>query len=319
MAYSTTKQQAILAKLETNYGQNALPDPLQDAIEIIEPEIKPAYEFIRNESVTPSLSKRPSLVADGTVEVSFKTYLKGSGDISVEPRIARLLQACSMQKQFIDESGNGTNDTYKFTPHSDINNQDSLTFYVYKGGMLYKIVGAKGTFNFNGEVSKFPIISFTFTGKLAEDPTFAPVPTVNLESSTPIIFKNASATLTKGSTNYTLKATKLEVGIENKVSPLKSITASDGIDSIFITERDPKGSIDPIASDSTDFFNIYTNADVCQLKTIFGNSTGNTIHIEANIQFSDFSIGDREGFATYELPFECVSETGDDELIIKIK
>lgn len=317
--YALNRIAVLLAALEDTYGAEQAVSPTNDAIEIMDPDIKPSYEFVRNESVNPSLTKRPAMVADGTVTIQFKTFLKGSGDITVKPRVARLLEACGMSYSFVDLNNDNINDTHLIKPHSDVNAQKSITLHLYKAGKLYRVIGAKGTFTINAEVSRYPIISFTFTGKLAADPISANAPDIQLEASRPAIFKAVTARMTKGSTTDDLKATKFELDIGNKVSPLKSIIADDGIDSIFITERDPKGSIDPIAESDSEFFTTFKNADVVNLFTSYGSGQGNVVEIEAQAQFTGIDIGEREGFNTYELPFECVSESPDEEVIIRFK
>jgi len=61
-----SRKTVLLAKIEDTYGVDALPDPLQDAIEILSADPTPDYTFLENNALSPTLSRRPGMSASGT-------------------------------------------------------------------------------------------------------------------------------------------------------------------------------------------------------------------------------------------------------------
>ena len=307
----------LLAKIEDTYGVDAVPDPLKDAIPVVSADPSPDYKFLENDELSPTLSKRPGMSAGGTWRIEVKTKIRGSGDKTKEPRLGRLLEAASCSKEPVDSDGDGNVDAYEYRLMSDMEAQKSLTIYLYKDGELYKFVGCKVDLSLDANVRELGELSFTIVGKLAER-VEASVPTVEYEPTKPIAFVDA---LCKIDDTYSPRFSKVSIGLNNQITAIEDANSPDGIWKVFITDRKPSGSFDPLAVKPSeyDFLTRFQNGDVAKLKFTLGKEEGNRVEVEAKIQFSDFKFGDREGVLTNELPFNLVTTTGDDELVIRFK
>jgi len=249
--------------------------------------------------------------------VLIKVNLRGSGDKTKEPRLGRLIEACSFKKEVLDSDGDGYTDTYRYSPMSDMDAQKSLTLYLYKDGELYKFVGCKGDISFDSNVREFTEVSFSFTGKLLER-VESPVPDVAYEPTKPIVFYDAGC---KIDDVFAPRFSKVSIGINNTITAIDDANSPDGIWKVFITDRKPAGSFDPLATlpSEYDFLSKFMTGEVATLKFTVGQQEGNKVSFTAQIQYSDYKFGEKDGALTNELPFNLVTETGDNELIIEFK
>jgi len=313
----SSKKTVVLVKIENEPGVEAVPDPSADAIPVLSADPTPNFDFLQNAELSATLSQRPGIPAGGTWKIELKTYVRGSGDKTVEPRLGRLLEACSFKKEQVDSDGDGYNDTFLYTPISDLSAQKTLTIYLYKDGELYKFVGCMGDMSLDANVRQFPELSFTFTGKLLERAE-APAPVATYEPTKPAVFYNA---LCKIDNTYAPRFSKVSIGLNNNVAPVDDANEPDGIWRVFINDRKPSGSFDPMATlpSEYDFLTKFKAGEVADLSFTVGQESGNKVEFNCRIQYSDYKLGDRESFLTYELPFNLVSEAGDDELTIAFK
>ncbi|SMO61958.1 hypothetical protein SAMN06269117_11460 [Balnearium lithotrophicum] len=312
-----SRKTVVLAKIEDTYGVDALPDPTNDAIQVVSADPSPDYKFLENNELSPTLSRRPGMSAGGTWKIDIKVKLRGSGDKTKEPRIGRLIEACSFKKEVLDSDGDGYTDTYKYTPISSLDSQKSLTIYLYKDGELYKFVGCKGDISLDAEVREFSEVTFSFVGKLLER-VEAPVPDVTYEVTKPVVFKDA---MCKIDDTFAPRFSKVSIGLNNTITAVDDANSSDGIWKVFITDRKPSGSFDPLATlpSEYDFLTKFENGDVATLNFTLGQEEGNKVVVTSKIQFSDYKFSDKDGVLTNDMTFNLVTENGDDELIIEFK
>src|SRR6185437_7478964 len=166
-----------------------------------------------------------------------------------------------------------------------------------------KLVGAMGTWKFNGEDGKVPYLEFDFKGVWTAPTDVGLFSPQFLPSVVPPRF--AGATLTIGS--YTPTCSKLSITQGCKVEMREDVTKDSGYIAAIITDRVAKGSLDPEATliATYDAFGIWMAGTSAALTcTIGASGTGMTIAAPA-LQYESIKEGDRNGKVTHDLNFVC--------------
>jgi len=88
------RNSAVLAKLETVEGQDALPVPTLDAVLVENPQVDTDTKMEETNEVSASLDKSAPIPGGTSVKVTFDVLLKGSGVAGVPPEFGKLLKAC---------------------------------------------------------------------------------------------------------------------------------------------------------------------------------------------------------------------------------
>jgi len=308
-----TRKMVILAKVETQYGQDPTPTPVANALLVKDVTVKPVGELVERDFLRSSLSPLEFLRGMKEVELSFETELKGTGTAGTLPSWGwegELLRACGM-----DETINaGVDITYK--PVSE--DPESATIYVYEDKIFHKIPGCRGTFAIVGTIGQYLALRWTFRG-LFVAPTDTPPEAQTFSSVKPAVLLSAGLTIA----SYSPVASKIEVALNNELGRRTDINDAAGITEILITSRRPGGSFDPESVlEATHPFWADWQGAVAKALNIgpVGSVAGNKVTITGpKLQLEDISYGDREGLLTYEIPFRLAMDAGDDELVIKFE
>lgn len=134
-----TKKALILAKSETNYGDDPTPTPAANSILVFDPVVNVPSEKLDRDVVRPSLSKITHLIGKKYVEFTFQTELKGSGLAGTDPEIADLLLGCGFAETYgalgaesLDEIDFATHD--KWDVAGDFDDSGGNAAYTHSGG-----------------------------------------------------------------------------------------------------------------------------------------------------------------------------------------
>lgn len=297
------KKALVLAKIETQYGEDPTPAPADDAILVSAPDIRPTGEKLERESVRPVLSKLPHVIGKREVEISFSVEVKGSGTAATPPEVGALLRACGLDET-ID-----TNVIY--APVST--GFESVTIYAYLDGIQHKILGCRGTFEILLEAGKIAMFSFTFRG-IYQTPIDAAIPSgAVFDSTTPPAF--LSGTFTYGT--YEAIIQQLQLAMNNELSLRESVAEASGVKGVELTDRKPAGSMNPeaVIEATRAFWGNWESGAAAILQAIIGSAAGNKLTIDAPKCVKDsVAWGEREGMRIYEIPFSLCGDTGDDEI-----
>ncbi|MEN6477855.1 MAG: phage tail tube protein, partial [Rectinema sp.] len=288
------------------------PTPAANALLVWDVDVKPAGEAIQRPFVKSTLSQAPFIRGVRSVQVSCKSELKGSGTKGGLPTFGwegALFRACGMSETVTAST------SIVYAPVSS--GFESVTLYVYKDGLCHKILGCRGTFRLSLEVGQYPVLEWTFYGLYAAPTDTTPgAQTFSTVKPNPIL----GAGLSIG--GYSPVATKLELDLNNTVTPRKSLNSPAGIVGFEITGRSPQGSFDPEATTeaTNPFWAKWEAADALALAVgPIGATAGNIINIGApKLQYRELSYGDRDGTLTYTIPFALAMNAGDDELTITL-
>ena len=304
-----TNREVILLKVETAYGDDAVPVEGTDAL-LVE-NLGWSNEGLR-------MNERPAIRANiGMLQqifggqlrsVTFDVEIKGSGGaVDDVPEIGAALQGCGF-----GETINAVSDV-TYEPVSG--GLKSVTIYYFQDGIRYILTGCVGNVSFSLEAGAIGKASFTFTGHLAL-PTDVALASPTYQSNVPPAL--ISVPFSIGS--YSAIIAALAFDMSNTVAMPADISASDGYSQIRVTQRDVNGSYDPeatiVATDNPQ--QDLQQGNTLALDTgVIGPGIGQRYQITMPVvYYRDVSPGDREGIRTYDIPFGAVENTGDDDVSI---
>lgn len=231
----SVRKSAILAKLETAYGIDAVPTGSVNAMLVSNQQITPlTTSNVDRSIVRPYLGASEQLVGTKYVELSFDVELQGSGTAGTAPAYGALLRAAGMAETITVGS------YVEYTPVSE--SFESATIYYHDDGVVHKLLGARADVEFKLSVGAKPVMSFSVKGlyggvATASNPTVAysnfKTPAVVTDSNTADLLLGctyATGALA-GGTAYSSK------GITAKLGNSVDFIALVGGESVDITDR----------------------------------------------------------------------------------
>jgi len=300
----------LLAKVESTYGTDPTPSGSSDAIEVQNLSISLPSRPIDRPILSNTMSKPVILHGGHYTELSFDCEIKGGGAAGVAADWGVLLNACG----YLGVIVSSTSDTYKPVSTS----QKSVTFYVYRDGLLHEINGARGDVQLVFQAGSPGMFKFTFRGLATTSLIDASIASPTVDSTTAAIVK--AATFTVGG-SYAAVIANLTMGLNNTFDMLDSVNATHGYGSCEITDRNPGGSFDPeqVLVSVNDFYSFWEDATSKALSIVIGSGAGEVCTITApGMVARELNEGDRSGQMTFEIPFSLAENTGDDEISIAI-
>ncbi len=304
-----TRKTIVLAKLESTYGIDPAPVPSADTILVQDLELRPSGDAVERNCLKGSLSPLQFRRGSKSVELSFKTEMKGTGNKGVIPAWGWegvLFRACGMSETIEPET------SIVYAPVSNL--FDSCTFYVYRDRIFHVITGCRGTLSLIIEAGKMALAEWKFKGLYLSPVDATPAPQAFSRIHPPVAVQTS---FTIG--GYSPVVQKLELALNNTVVERRSLTAQNGIAGFEITGRAPNGSFDPEAApeSSHPFWSNWENAPAMALSLAVGTAPGNRFLIEAPaLQYREMGYSDKEGRSVYQVPFSLAMDDGDDELTV---
>ena len=301
-------RELILAQIEFTYGTDPNPSAAIDAV-LVE-NLSWANEGLR-------MNDRPSLrtnigklqqIFGGTMRtVTFDVEIKGSGTAGTAPEVGQLLQCCGFGETVVPAT------SVAYEPVST--GHESCTIYHYVDGKLWIMTGCRGNVSINLETGMQGKMSFTFTGHIA-GPTSVAIPSPTLDATVPVAILNGTFSIGA----YPAVVNALSFDMANAISAVPDMSASDGYGEVRITARDVNGSYDPEAvlpGVDNPWSELLAGSQLALDTGVIGSVAGNRYQIEAPVVvYRDMTPGDREGVRSYDIPFGCAEDSGDDEISI---
>jgi len=235
---------AILAKLETTYGQDAIPSGAANALVVSNMSINNLNaEWIARGIIRDYLGGSEELPGARYKECGFDVELVGSGLSAVAPAWGPLMRSIGFAEIITPDV------RVDYVPISG--NFESSTIYYYDDGVLHKLLGVRGTASLNLGVGEKPVISFKFMGIDGGDvqtpvvaTTLTPwrVPQIVLDANSGKLNFGATHSVTTApsfaaGTTYPSDGLKIDLGIKAQFQKLL------GGESIGISERDVTGTV----------------------------------------------------------------------------
>ena len=322
-----TRQTVVLAKLETAYGVDANPTE-NDYVEVFDVSISPNMETVNRNPYRSTFSPVASLPSKFSTELSFTVELKGSGlDDSGAiryPAIGKLLEACGFTSHEVVDDSSSSVIGYKFTPIST--DFPSITFYVYLGNILYKVLGARGSVQIQLEANQVPKLNFKFTGKFLIPQDVSKIPEIPEDVlklfPTPHIVKCVNLTMD----GYAPVLSAFEVDMNNDITIRDDLNSCTGVGEVLITGRKPQGSLNPDMFNASqyDVWTKFTHAQPVSIQGTVGRykdgsyDKGNAVDvIIPHAVIDKIGIGDRDTVRIYDISFVATGNDDEVQLIFK--
>ena len=275
----------------------------------VEPTFTPDVPMFRRPNVDASLSPYSSVSGTRSAQLSFKVELKGSGAAGTAPALGKLIKACG----FKVTNSPATSDTYDPISTTPV----SLTIALYRDGKKHQMRGARGTFTYEGKVGEPGMLNFTFTGVFDGVTDVALLTGSGIETTLPPALLGAAFSVQ----SLSAKIGAISIDMANTVTLRQDVSKTEGFFSAVITEREPKGSMDPedelVATH--DWYGIWLAGTLGALTFKHDAGAGNICTITApKLQYARLAEGDRGGVATLGVDFLLVRSVaaGDDEVKI---
>jgi hypothetical protein len=306
-----TRLTVMLAKIEADYGVDAVPTVADNPVLVQNLKFKIVPEVLaRNNVALPDLSNLPHLVGKIHGELTFDVELRGSGDGDgdVPPDYGAILRMCAMGQTIVAGPGGSVS----YNPITD--DHESGTIYAYLDGQMQKFLGCMGDWKLVGANTKIGLFSFSMKAKWGGAADVAIV--------TPT-YQNLHPPVCKGITwsygGWSAPISKWEIDLKNKVVERQDQTEDQGIAGFLITGRDPEAKFDPEMKllAERDVWTNLVEVNEAALAIALGSTPGNQVAISApKCAKKTADQGDRDGIATYDITAGLYRTLGNDELTL---
>ena len=312
----SNKNVSILMKIESSEGVDASPVAADGFWAVAGSAPEPVLEAnLLDDVARGTLSKLPP-APDGPVHMrfSFRMPARGAGaaySASVKPKCSVPNRICGLQET-ITTTGGAEKIEYK--PRSS--GMESATTYVYLDGLLYKMLGCRGSRNAVTRAGGLLFYEYTIEGTYsAPTDTALVLPTGEPTDQFPIFVSSAFQI---GTENYAAPFQNININLNNTITPRYDSTKADGIAAINLVDRNPSGSFDPEAALVATFgwhtkWKAKTLSDMSfQVGTV---QYKRVKYDMPQVTFDTITPGDRNTLAIFTVPFKVVSNSaaGNDE------
>lgn len=304
------RKKALLAKIETTYGQDPTPTGGANAIQAADVELTPlAGDRVSRNIERPTLGRSPSLLVGKHVTLSFTVELAGSGAAGTKPAWGVLLRGCGLSETV----NAGTDVVYQ--PVST--GEESLGIYVNIDGNLHKLLGARGSVSLDLKAKAMPSLRFSFTG-LFVAPAASALPTPDLTPfKSPVPVDNShTPTFTLHGFEAVMSSLSIDLGV--------AVAHRDWVnsESVTLNDRSSSGKVtieSPLIS-TKDFFAAAEAGTLDALQIVHGTVAGNIIQVDApKVQIENPQYGNDNNTAVLNMDLGFIPDAGDDELVITVK
>jgi hypothetical protein len=311
---------AILVKLETTYGQDALPSGAANALLVSNLSINVLNaQNVARDVIRPYLGNSEQLVGTRYKEAGFDVELVGSGTAGIAPAWGPLMRAIGFAETLTATT------RVDYTPVST--SFESVTIYWFDDGVLHKLLGARGTATLKMSVGEKPMLSFKFVGIDGGDTALAaPSTTLDAWRVPQVVVDANSGDLTFGATHAVGIAPALETGT---TYPSEGITIDFGIqtpfqsllggESVPITDRKVTGAIklELTAAQEVAMMADVKAATLTSLGLQHGTVVGDKVLVfMPAVQRTDPSKEDKNGNRMIGYKLNISPKTGNDEIRI---
>ena len=314
----TLRNSAILAKVETTYGTDAVPTGAANAMLVSDMTIDYVYNNVDRSLIKGFMGGDAQLVGTRYVQLGFSVELAGSGTAGTAPAWGAPMQACAMAETITAGS------RVEYNPISAA--LKSVTIHYYLDGVLHKALGCMGTSQLGFGIGERPMSKFSFTGldggvAEAANPSLTttawkpPLMITDVNSGDIKLGGTYSAGAITGGTAYASRGINLDLGNEVKQIQLLNGTAVD------ITNRMVTGSmqLELTAANEVSFFNDVNAATLGSISFEHGTTAGNKLLLFApSVQRINPKRVDYEGRPHMTFDLRCLPSAGNDDLRIVV-
>lgn len=314
------RKTAILAKIETTYGVDAIPTGAANALLVSNLSFNPLNATnVSRDIIRAYLGGSEDLVGTAYVEGGFDIELVGSGTAGTAPAWGALMRAIGFAEVLTATT------RVDYVPVSQ--SFESVTIYWFDDGVLHKLLGARGTASLKMAVGEKPVLSFKFIGIDGSASTVtAPATTLTAWRVPQVVTDANSGDVTFGATHVTTGAPVLTTGT---AYPSQGLNIDFGISSPFqallggesveITDRKVTGSVklDLTAAQEVAFLANVKAAALSSIGLAHGTVVGDKVMVwMPSVQLTEPTKEDMNGKRMIGYKLKINPLAGNDEIRI---
>lgn len=304
----------LLFKKEDVYATDAAPTLIANAVLTRNFTSKPiAADRIQRSLDRPVRGRTKDGTSNERTTFSYEIELAGSGAAGTAPGWMEHLQACGMLAPTLTA---GQDAIQRFAPVGTA--LSSGTGYYYRGSLLEKAVGARGTFSMDFTAGAFPFIKFDMTGLLGAVPLtdLAPgAPTLDRWKE-PVEVNTDNSDVLIGGYAVVLRSLTIdanaEIAVRNLVNGRYIQRGNHALSGRAVFELPSLGA-------RNYFTDLRANAEIA-LQLVHGITAGNIVQIDApRLQVTDIELGQQNNVLEATMTFGLNVGTANDDLVITAK
>jgi len=325
------RRMVVAMKPEGTYGTDIFAGTYTAADVIACRDVQPSMniEEIPNMAMAGDLGRLPSAIGLESAGVQFTMWYRGRSAAfddtpsRLVPEVDLPLRGCGMLATFSVANASAW-DKVTYTP---TNTLESMTIYVVQEiagqatAPAMKLTGAFGTVSFAARAGGIMELQFRFVGALAgrTDVTYVagtPSP-AGVASLYPVL---KSAGLQLDTTNYAPRVAQIGFDLGNTVSPIASVNAASGLAGFFISDRNPRVTIDPEADlvSGYDWLTKWRASNLADFDFTLGSVQWNKIKpIFPKIQIASQSYTQRDGLTAWPTAMLATIAAGLDDFSLE--
>jgi hypothetical protein len=304
-------KKAILAKIESPYGTDAVPTGAANAILARNVSIVPIEaELIKREVVLPTFGTIAAIPAGASVKLDFEVDAAGSGSAAVPPPWGPLVRACGRAETQVSPAV----DTL-YAPRSS--GFESISIYFHLDGLRHKLTGVRGKVSPSFNHNAIPSLKFSLIG-IYNAPTDTALPALTLTAWQQPLPMNKVNTPTFTLHGVAAVLMSLEIDDGTVVNFRDYVNVAQDV---RISGRECTGTakIEADLLAFKDWFALARSGATGAMDLIHGTATGNKLQLEAaTVQIGNPSYEDADGVTMLSLPLMFhFSGDGDNDYTLR--
>lgn len=295
------ERKAVLAKIESSYGEDPTPTGAANAVLLKNVEVNPLQgERLPRELLRVGYGNLAGLLVGRHVSLTARVDLAGSGTAGTAPAFGPLLRACGLAQ---------TIDTGVSVTYTPVNTGfESNSIYINHEGTRHILTGARGNARLIFARNRRPEISLTLMGLWVSDSAVA-MPALTLTSWKDPLPSTKANTPTYTIDSQAVVASSLEIDLGMDVAYLERINRQE----IMVRDRKPKLTtlIEELAFGTKNFFGMAGGAAV-DLEYVHGVGAGNICSIDvAGMQVQDVQRQEEETDTMLNISADIIAGSPD--------
>jgi hypothetical protein len=312
MSFRSTKDTAVLAKVESNYG-TAPPMAAGDAIKAMDVTIRTLADTLEQDISRPYFGGNPGVLVGRRIELDFTVDLIGASTPGDSATLAAIYRGCGHSETLVAHDP-GPPEVLASATYAPVGmtGQASVTIDFIWAGVRFRMTGARGSMDVEWSIKDHAKAKCKFIGRLIQPIDQEPPGGIDLSAfTTPPALEAPTWSMTIGAYSCAVRQLTL-----NANAQLPLIEAGGGLNEVVWTERKPGGEILIIKRDLLSTFNPWAIADAQGItlltSTVTGGAGKNVVTtIRAQLGYPEPT--DIEGVAGYKIPYVAIPNAPGNE------
>lgn len=245
LTVSPARRVVVAMKAESTYGTDIFAGTYTTGDVIPAQGIQPnlSLDEIENLATAGDMGRGPSMIGQERASVRFTMPVRGKGaaySTSAKPEVDMPLRACGYSSTF---SGTAGAEIVTYQPVAQASHEAFSVYIVQSNGLSIQMAGCQGTVEFASGAGGPLLATFTLSGILDAVADISYV--AGTLATTPQYPVSKSVAFQIGTENYAARFAQMGFALGNGLVFVPSFNAAGGIAGVFISDRNPRLTIDP--------------------------------------------------------------------------